>query len=239
MKSQKLLSYTRRAITDYDMISPGDKIAIGISGGKDSLTLLYAMSKLKKFYPIPFEIEAITVDLGFKDFDTSRLKEYCESLGVNYTVCKTHIGEIVFDYRKEPNPCSLCSRMRKGAFNDCAAELGCNKIAYAHHKDDVIDSFLMSMLYEGRIHTFSPVTHLEKSCVTLIRPLIYALEGEIRAFARANDLPVCKNPCPADGITKRQESKDIIDELKLRVPDVKDRIFSSIEGAGIDGWSRH
>lgn len=149
MKSQKLLSYTRRAINDYDMISPGDKIAIGISGGKDSLTLLYAMSKLKKFYPIPFEIEAITVDLGFKDFDTSRLKEYCESLGVNYTVCKTHIGEIVFDYRKEPNPCSLCSRMRKGAFNDCAAELGCNKIAYAHHKDDVIDSFLMSMLYEG------------------------------------------------------------------------------------------
>lgn len=174
MKSQKLLSYTRRAINDYDMISPGDKIAIGISGGKDSLTLLYAMSKLKKFYPIPFEIEAITVDLGFKDFDTSRLKEYCESLGVNYTVCKTHIGEIVFDYRKEPNPCSLCSRMRKGAFNDCAAELGCNKIAYAHHKDDVIDSFLMSMLYEGRIHTFSPVTHLEKSGVTLIRPLIYA-----------------------------------------------------------------
>lgn len=194
MKSQKLLSYTRRAITDYDMISPGDKIAIGISGGKDSLTLLYAMSKLKKFYPIPFEIEAITVDLGFKDFDTSRLKEYCESLGVNYTVCKTHIGEIVFDYRKEPNPCSLCSRMRKGAFNDCAAELGCNKIAYAHHKDDVVDSFLMSMLYEGRIHTFSPVTHLEKSGFTLIRPLIYALEGEIRAFARANDLPSLQEP---------------------------------------------
>ncbi len=129
--------------------------------------------------------------------------------------------------------------MRKGAFNDCAAELGCNKIAYAHHKDDVIDSFLMSMLYEGRIHTFSPVTHLEKSGVTLIRPLIYALEGEIRAFARVNDLPICKNPCPADGVTKRQESKDIIDELKVRVPDVKDRIFSSIEGAGIDGWSRH
>lgn len=209
MKSQKLLSYTRRAINDYDMISPGDKIAIGISGGKDSLTLLYAMSKLKKFYPIPFEIEAITVDLGFKDFDTSRLKEYCESLGVNYTVCKTHIGEIVFDYRKEPNPCSLCSRMRKGAFNDCAAELGCNKIAYAHHKDDVIDSFLMSMLYEGRIHTFSPVTHLEKSGVTLIRPLIYALEGEIRAFARANDFQSARTLVPLTASQNVRKAKTL------------------------------
>lgn len=239
MKIQKLLSYTRRAVTDYNMISPGDRIAIGISGGKDSLTLLHAMAKLKKFYPIPFELEVITVDLGFEGFDTSELREYCESLDVRYSVCKTQIGEIIFDYRKEPNPCSLCSRMRKGAFNDCAVSLGCNKIAYAHHKDDVIDSFLMSMLYEGRIHTFSPVTHLEKTGVTLIRPLIYVLEGEIRAFARANALPVCKNPCPADGVTKRQESKDIIDELKVRVPDVKDRIFSSIEGAGIDGWVRH
>ena len=207
MKIQKLLSYTRRAVTDYNMISPGDRIAIGISGGKDSLTLLYAMAKLKKFYPIPFELEAITVDLGFEGFDTSELREYCESLDVRYSVCKTQIGEIIFDYRKESNPCSLCSRMRKGAFNDCAVSLGCNKIAYAHHKDDVIDSFLMSMLYEGRIHTFSPVTHLEKT--------------------------------GAAGVTKRQESKDIIDELKVRVPDVKDRIFSSIEGAGIDGWVRH
>lgn len=167
MKIQKLLSYTRRAVTDYNMISPGDRIAIGISGGKDSLTLLYAMAKLKKFYPIPFELEAITVDLGFEGFDTSGLREYCESLDVRYSVCKTQIGEIIFDYRKESNPCSLCSRMRKGAFNDCAVSLGCNKIAYAHHKDDVIDSFLMSMLYEGRIHTFSPVTHLEKTGVTL------------------------------------------------------------------------
>ncbi len=239
MKSQKLLSYTRRALTDYNMIELGDKIAIGISGGKDSLTLLYAMARLQKFYPIPYDLEAITVDLGFPDFDTSGLQDYCGSLGVRYTVCKTQIGDIVFNYRKEPNPCSLCSRMRKGAFNDCAASLGCNKIAYAHHKDDVIDSFLMSMLYEGRIHTFSPVTHLEKSNVTLIRPLIYALEGEIRAFARDNDLPVCKNPCPADGVTKRQESKDIIEKLKIHVPEIKDRLFSSIEGAEIDGWKRH
>ena len=126
MKIQKLLSYTRRAVTDYNMISPGDRIAIGISGGKDSLTLLYAMAKLKKFYPIPFELEAITVDLGFEGFDTSELREYCDSLDVRYSVCKTQIGEIIFDYRKESNPCSLCSRMRKGAFNDCAVSLGCN-----------------------------------------------------------------------------------------------------------------
>lgn len=239
MKSQKLLSYTRRAINDYNMINQGDRIAIGISGGKDSLTLLYAMAMLKRFYPVSFEIEAITVDLGFTGFDTSDIKEFCNRLDVKYTLCSTQIGEIVFDRRNESSPCSLCSRMRKGAFNTCAEKLGCNKIAYAHHKDDVIDSFLMSLLYESRIHTFSPVTYLEKSGLTLIRPLIYVLEGEIRAFSSHMNLPVCKNPCPADGVTKRQESKDIIDNLKEYVPDVKDRIFSAIEGAGIDGWFRH
>lgn len=239
MKLQKLLSYTRRAVTDYNMIQDNDRIAVGISGGKDSLTLLLALSKLSEFYPAKFSLEAITVDLGFTDFNTDRLKEFCDRLNVNYTVEKTQIGEIVFDHRHEKSPCSLCSRMRKGAFNDCAIRLGCNKIAYAHHKDDVVDSYLMSLLYEGRIHTFSPVTHLEKSGLTLIRPLIYALEGEIRAFSDNNDLPVCKNPCPADGATKRQESKEIIDTLKERVPDVKDRIISAIEGANLDGWYRH
>lgn len=236
MKPQKLLTYTRKAIQDYDMIQPHDRIAIGISGGKDSLTLLYALAKLKEFYPVPYEITAITVDLGFPDFHTERLKAFCQSLTVSYHVEHTQIGEIVFNYRKEPNPCSLCSRMRKGAFNERAKALGCNKIAYAHHKDDVLDSFLMSMLYEGRIHTFSPVTHLERSEITLIRPLIYAYEGEIKSFATEQQLPVCKNPCPADGVTKRQESKDLLLELKKTVPQVKERIFSAITGSGIDGW---
>jgi len=236
MKPQKLLTYTRKAIQDYDMIQPHDRIAIGISGGKDSLTLLYALAKLKEFYPVPYELTAITVDLGFPDFHTECLETFCQNLNVPYHVEHTQIGEIVFDYRKEPNPCSLCSRMRKGAFNEAAAGLACNKIAYAHHKDDVIDSFLMSMLYEGRIHTFSPVTHLERSGITLIRPLIYAYEGEIKSFAVKQELPVCKNPCPADGVTKRQEAKDLLLELKNTVPEVKERIFSAIVGSGIDGW---
>lgn len=236
MKPQKLLTYTRKAIEDYHMIEQGDKIAIGISGGKDSLTLLYALSKLKEFYPISFDLVALTIDLGFTDYDTSLLSQYADSLHVPYYIEKTQIADIVFTYRQEENPCSLCSRMRKGAFNERAKALGCNKIAYAHHKDDVLDSFLMSMLYEGRIHTFSPVTHLERSELTLIRPLIYAYEGEIKSFATEQQLPVCKNPCPADGITKRQESKNLLLELKKNVPQVKERIFSAITGSGIDGW---
>ena len=235
MKPQKLLTYTRKAIEDYHMIEQGDKIAIGISGGKDSLTLLYALSKLKEFYPISFDLVALTIDLGFTDYDTSLLSQYADSLHVPYYIEKTQIADIVFTYRQEENPCSLCSRMRKGAFNERAKALGCNKIAYAHHKDDVLDSFLMSMLYEGRIHTFSPVTHLERSELTLIRPLIYAYEGEIKSFATEQQLPVCKNPCPADGITKRQESKNLLLELKKTVPQVKERIFSAITGSGIDG----
>ena len=236
MKPQKLLTYTRKAIEDYHMIEQGDKIAIGISGGKDSLTLLYALSKLKEFYPISFDLVALTIDLGFTNYDTSLLSQYADSLHVPYYIEKTQIADIVFTYRQEENPCSLCSRMRKGAFNERAKALGCNKIAYAHHKDDVLDSFLMSMLYEGRIHTFSPVTHLERSELTLIRPLIYAYEGEIKSFANEQQLPVCKNPCPADGITKRQESKNLLLELKKTVPQVKERIFSASTGSGIDGW---
>jgi tRNA(Ile)-lysidine synthase TilS/MesJ len=236
MKAQKLYTYTRKAIDDYHMIQPKDKIAIGISGGKDSLTLLYAMAKLKEFYPIPYDIVAITVELGFENFDTALLSQYAESLHVPYYVEKTEIAKIVFDLKQEPNPCSLCSRLRKGAFNEATQRLGCNKIAYAHHKDDVINSFLMSLLYEGRIHTFSPVTHLEKSNLYLIRPLIYAYEGEILSFAMEHSLPVKKNPCPEDGVTKRQEAKELIQVLKQTVPATKERIFSAIRGSGIDGW---
>ncbi|MBQ8983735.1 MAG: tRNA 2-thiocytidine biosynthesis protein TtcA [Lachnospiraceae bacterium] len=236
MKAQKLFTYTRKALDDYQMIHPGDKIAVGISGGKDSLTLLYAMAKLRSFYPVPYDLAAITVDLGFEGFQTESLAVYSEELGVPYYVEKTEIAKIVFDARQESHPCSLCSRMRKGAFNEAAIRLGCNKIAYAHHKDDVLHSFLMSMLYEGRIHTFSPVTELERSGLTLIRPLIYAYEGEIRSFAVDHQLPVSKNPCPADGVTKRQEAREIIRQLQATVPETKERIFSSIVNSGIDGW---
>ena len=236
MKPQKLLTYTRKAIDDYHMIQNGDKIAVGISGGKDSLTLLYALSKLQAFYPQSFDLVALTVDLGFSNYDTTLLSQYAETRGVEYYVENTEIASIVFDYKKESNPCSLCSRLRKGALNTRAIELGCNKIAYAHHKDDVLDSFIMSLLYEGRLHTFSPVTKLERTNLELIRPLIYAYEGEIASFADTQQLPVMKNPCPADGITKRQEARELIMNLRATVPEVKERIFSAITGAGLDGW---
>lgn len=236
MKLQKLLTHTRKAIDDYSMIHTGDRIAIGISGGKDSLTLLYALSKLRDFYPNSFEIIGITVDLGFSGYDTSLLSQFSNMLGIEYQVEHTQIGSIVFEHKKELHPCSLCSRLRKGAFNEAAKKYGCNKIAYAHHKDDVLESFLMSLLYEGRIHTFSPVTQLERAGLTLIRPLIYTYEGEIRSFTQEQMLPVLKNPCPADGITKRQEAKELLATIREIVPDVKERIFSAILGAGIDGW---
>ena len=236
MKLQKLLTYIRKAIDDYHMIDVNDKIAVGISGGKDSLTLLYGLRRLKDFYPIPFELSAITVDLGFEQYDTALLSQYVKQLNIPYYVDKTEIASIVFDHKKEANPCSLCSRLRKGAFNERAKAIGCNKIAYAHHKDDVLESFLMSLLYEGRIHTFSPITRLGRSELELIRPLIYVREGEVASFAREQELPISKNPCPADGITKRQEAKELICSLKTTVPDVKERIFSAIKGSGIDGW---
>lgn len=236
MKPQKLLTYTRKAIDDYHMIQTGDKIAVGISGGKDSLTLLYALRKLQAFYPQSYELVAITVDLGFSGYDTTLLSQYAETLNVEYYVEKTEIASIVFEYKKESNPCSLCSRLRKGALNTKAIELGCNKIAYAHHKDDVLDSFIMSLLYEGRLHTFSPVTKLERTNLELIRPLIYAYEGEIASFANTQQLPIMKNPCPVDGTTKRQEARELIMNLKTTVPEAKERIFSAITGSKIDGW---
>lgn len=236
MKLQKLLSYTRRAIDDYAMIQENDKIAIGISGGKDSLTLLYAMANLRRFYPIPFTLEAITVDLGFPDMNFEPISQLCAELNVPYTIVKTNIAEIVFDYRKESSPCSLCAKMRKGALNDKIVELGCNKIAYAHHKDDMIETMFLSLLYEGRIHTFSPVTYLDRMQLTLIRPLMYVSEGEIKDFENAMALPVAKSKCPADGYTKRQYAKELVYQLHKENPGCKDKIFSAIQNAGIKGW---
>jgi tRNA(Ile)-lysidine synthetase-like protein len=236
MKLQKLLSYTRRAIDCYQMIDEGDKLAVGISGGKDSLTLLYALAELKKFYPKKFDVIAITVNLGFENFDTSDISELCRKLGVEYHVIDTEIYNIVFNIRKETNPCSLCAKMRKGALNDVVAQLGCNKIAYAHHKDDFIETFLMSLMYEGRIHTFSPKTYLDKSDLVVIRPLMYINEGEIISFKNAMQLPVIKSPCPADGYTKREYAKQTLARLEKETPGCKSRIFSAIERGELAGW---
>ncbi|RHP29860.1 tRNA lysidine(34) synthetase [Lachnotalea sp. AF33-28] len=236
MKLQRLLSYTRRAVDDYHMIEDGDRIAVGISGGKDSLTLLYALHGLKRFYPKKFEIEAITVDLGFPGFDLSGVNNLCEELNVPYTVVPTQIGEIIFKERKESNPCSLCAKMRKGAFNEKAKALDCNKIAYAHHRDDIVETMLLSLIFESRFHSFSPYTYLDRMDVTVIRPLMYVPEADVIGFRNLMQLPVCKSPCPADGYTKRQYAKDLLKQLNEDHPGTTDRMFSAVINGTIPGW---
>ena len=213
MKHQKLLSYVRRAVDDYKMIEENDKIAIGLSGGKDSISLLLALSDLRKFYPKKFDICAITVSLGFDGSDFTPMEELCKKINVDYHVIDTQIGEIIFDARKESNPCSLCAKMRKGALNNKADELGCNKIALGHNRDDIIETFMMSLIFEARISTFQPVSFLEKKKLFSIRPLMYVPESDIKGYVRKNNLPIIKNPCPANGNTKRQEMKDLIKDL--------------------------
>lgn len=228
MKHQQLLSYTRKAIDDYKMIDEGDKIAIGISGGKDSLTLLCAMKGLMRFYPKKFEIHAITVDLGFDNLKLDEIKHLCESMEVPYTIVKTEIAKIVFEDRKESNPCSLCAKMRKGALNEEIKKLGCNKVAYAHHKDDVIETMLMSLIYEGRFHSFSPKTYLDRMDLTVIRPLMYVNEMDVIGYVNQTYLPVAKSPCPADGNTKREYVKQLLKQLISENPGVKERMFTAI-----------
>ncbi|CDA28206.1 MULTISPECIES: ATP-binding protein [unclassified Eubacterium (in: firmicutes)] len=228
MKSQKLYSYVRKAVDDFGMIEDGDKIAIGISGGKDSLTLLYALSGLKIFYPNKFQLVAITVDLGFGIQDLDKIKDYCKKFDVEYDVIETQIADVVFEQRKESNPCSLCAKMRKGALNNKAEELGCNKIAYAHHKDDIIETMFLSLIYEGRFHCFSPVTYLDKKRLTVIRPLMYVPEMDVIGFAKRYELPVAKNRCPVDGHTKREYVKKLVRQLVKENPGCKERFFTAI-----------
>ncbi len=190
MKLQQLYSLTRRAIDEYQMIADGDRIAVGVSGGKDSLTLLYALAGLRRFYPNSFQIEALSVHLGFPQLDFSPITALCETLQVRHTIVRTEIAQIVFDTRKEENPCSLCAKMRKGSFNEMAKQLGCNKIAFAHHKDDIIETLLMSLLFEGRLHSFSPVTYLDRMDLTVIRPLMFVDEAQVKGFRNLYQLPV-------------------------------------------------
>lgn len=238
MKLQKLLSLTRQAIDDYQLIEEGDRIALGISGGKDSLTLLYALQGLQQFYPKKFHLEAVTVDLGYPGFDLEPIQHLCSQLQVPYTIVPTEIGKIVFQERHEKNPCSLCANLRKGAFNEKIKELGCNKIAYAHHKDDVVETMMLSLMYEGRFHSFSPKTYLDRMDLTMIRPLIYVSEAEIIGFRNKYHLPVAKSPCPADGYTKRQYVKDLLQTLNRENPGVKDRMFSAIVHGDLEDWPK-
>lgn len=237
MKLQQVLSHVRRAVDDYHMIEAGDKIAIGISGGKDSLTLLRALNSLKIFYPKQFELCAITVDLGFQNLNLNQIAKLCEDLKVEYKIVETEIAKIIFEDRQESNPCSLCAKMRKGALNTVAKEMGCNKIAYAHHKDDIVETMIMSLIFEGRIHTFAPVTYLDRMDLTVIRPLMYMDEADIIGFVNKYELPVVKSPCPADGYTKRQYVKDLLRQLNLENPGVKSRMFTAIQNGNVKGWS--
>ena len=228
MKLQQVLSYVRRAVDDYHMIEEGDKIAIGISGGKDSLTLLYALHGLKRFYPNHFDIHAVTVDLGFQNLNLQRIRELCRTLEIEYTIVKTDIAQIIFEDRKEENPCSLCAKMRKGALNQAIKENGCNKVAYAHHKDDVVETMLLSLIFEGRFHSFAPVTYLDRMDLTVIRPLMYVNEADIIGFQHKYQLPVCKSPCPADGHTKREYAKNLLSTLNQEHPGTEERMFRAV-----------
>lgn len=238
MKLQKLYSYTRCAIDSYNMIEDGDKIAIGVSGGKDSLTLLYALHGLKKFYPKHFDLVAISVDLGFGIQNFDKIKDLCDSLEIDLHIIDTEIGNIVFNERKESNPCSLCAKMRKGALNKKAKELGCNKVAYAHHKDDIIETMMLSLIYEGRFHCFSPVTYLDKMELTVIRPMMFVSESEVIGFQNKYDLPVAKNPCPVDGHTKREYIKNLIKQINFDNKGVKERMFTAILDGDLKGWPK-
>lgn len=236
LELQKLLSYTRRAVDDYQMIDEYDKIAVGISGGKDSLTLLYAMKHLQRFFPKNFELIAVTVDLGFGSFDLTPIKRLCQELDVPYHIIHTDIAQVIFEDRKEKSPCSLCAKMRKGALNKAVKELNCNKVAYAHHRDDMIETVFLSMIFEGRFYSFSPKTYLDRMELTVIRPLMYISEAEIKGFQNKYCLPVVKNPCPADGVTKREYAKNLVRQINLDHPGAKTRIFTAILNGGIDGW---
>ncbi|QUI23423.1 tRNA 2-thiocytidine biosynthesis protein TtcA [Vallitalea pronyensis] len=237
MKLQQLLSYTRKAVDTYHMIDEGDKIAIGVSGGKDSLALMYALKGLQRFYPKKFEIEAITVALGFEAFDLSKVIDLCKELDIHYTVVHTDIAEIIFEERKEKNPCSLCSKMRKGALNEKAVELGCNKIALGHHKEDIVETMMMSLFFEGRFYTFSPVTYLDRMELYAIRPLMFVSEKDVIGFKNKYHLPVVKSPCPADGHTKREYMKNLLADLERDNPGLSQRLYRAIEGSQIKGWT--
>ena len=232
---QRLVGLVRRCVDDYHMIQPGDRIAVGVSGGKDSLALLVLLSELRKYHSGGFELEAISIDLGFS-MDYSGVKELCEKLDVPFTVVKTQIADVIFEHRKEKNPCSMCAKMRRGALNQALLGRGFSKLALGHHYDDAVETFMMNLLFEGRIGCFQPVTELDRTGVTQIRPMLYIHEKTIDTFATRMELPVVENRCPVDKSTKRQEIKDLVYELSARYPDLKERIFGAMQRLPLPEW---
>ena len=233
---QKIFGYLRKAIEHYNMIEEGDKIAVGLSGGKDSITLLMGLKALQRFYPKHFELVAISVNPGFEFFDSNFLREICSKIEVPYIEYEGHIQEIVFDIRKEKNPCSLCANLRRGILNSTAIEQGCNKLALGHNEDDVLETFFLNMLYAGNLSTFAPVSYMDRSKITLIRPLVYAPEKEIRKFIKRNEIKVMPKNCPMDGVSKREEIKDMLYKLTVKIPNVRANLMGAIKRANINGW---
>ena len=234
---QKVLSYVRRAVDDYHMIEEGDKLAVGVSGGKDSVTLALALHALSRFYPKKFEVVPITLSLGFDTMDFAPLAAYFEAQGLPLIIKETNIAEILFDIRREPNPCSLCAKLRRGALHDAAIEAGCRKVALGHHNDDALETFILCLFYEGRLHSFSPVTYLDRKDIHLIRPMLYMQEADVVGFIKRSGAPVVHNPCPANGYTKRQYAKELLAELSRENRGLKERIFTAMTN-GLENYRK-
>ena len=231
----KLIGLVRRCVEDYNMIRPGDKIGVGVSGGKDSLALLVFLAELRKYHSSAFELEAITIDLGL-GMDYSGIRQLCKKLDVPFTLVPTQIAPVIFDYRKEKNPCSMCSKMRRGALNQALLERGLNKLALGHHYDDAVETFMISLLFEGRISCFQPVTDLDRTGIIQIRPMLYIHEQTIDNFAARYGLPVLENRCPVDKQTKREEIKKLIYDLSATYPELKERIFGAMQRLPLPEW---
>lgn len=224
-----VLGCIRRADQDFDMIADGDRIAVGVSGGKDSLLLLYALSLYRKFSHKRFALEALTLKMGLEPFDTAPVAALCERIGVPYTTLDTDIADILFVKRKESNPCALCAKMRRGGLNNLALQHGCNKLALGHHREDALETLLLSLIFEGRLHTFHPVTYLSRTGITTIRPMVYLPEKHVIHVAKELSLPVIHNPCPANGNTKRQEMKELLATLSKTYPQMKERMLHALQ----------
>lgn len=230
---QKLMGLVRRCVEDYRMIAPGDKVAVGVSGGKDSMALLLLLAGLREY--MDFSLQAVTIDMGL-GMDYSAIEQFCSQWNIPYKIVRTEIGPIIFDYRKEKNPCSMCAKMRRGALNQAILEDDCHILALGHHFDDAVETFVMSLLFEGRISCFQPVTDLNRTGIVQIRPMLYLHEKTVDNFAKQQNLPVLANRCPVDKVTKREEVKQLIYQLSQTYPDLKERVFGAMQRCPLPGW---
>lgn len=236
---QKILGYMRKAIDEFNMIEDGDKIAVAVSGGKDSSSMLLGLKNLQRFYPKKFDIIAVAINPGFEFFDSKLIEDFCKSIDVPFFEELSHSKEIVFDIRKEKNPCSLCANLRRGALNTVAIREGCNKISLGHNQDDVLETFLLNLFYTGSIHTFAPISFMDRSKITLIRPMIYTPEKYIKNFVNKNNIEVMPKACPMDGISKREDMKNLIKYFQKDLPHIRSNLYGAIKRANIDGWNKN